>query len=240
MASAAPYPAADSRFVVRSAQPGDIAGLSEVEREAFPEQWPPTRFEREIKRSDALYLMATAEQPAQPPETRDEPEHPEFPGSTRSVQRHPPLLKLMNGVRRLAFPAITPRRVEPALSLSYVAGFIGIWYVVDEAHIVSIAVRRSERRRGVGELLLLGAFQGARGRGMKELTLEVRKSNVAAQALYVKYGFREVGLRKRYYVDNSEDALIMTTPPLNSLEFSRRVQELAREHRQRWGAAAAV
>ncbi|MBI4304925.1 MAG: hypothetical protein HY678_01270, partial [Chloroflexi bacterium] len=93
-AGTAPYPAADSRFIVRPARPGDLAGLVEVEGEAFPEQWPTTRFEREIRRTDALYLVAASEQPASQPESRDEPESPEFPGSTRSVQRQPPLMKL--------------------------------------------------------------------------------------------------------------------------------------------------
>jgi ribosomal-protein-alanine N-acetyltransferase len=73
---------------------------------------------------------------------------------------------------------------------------------------------------------------------MNVLTLEVRKSNSGAQALYAKYGFREVGLRKRYYVDNSEDAIIMTTPSISTSDFARRLQRLSREHAARWGRPA--
>jgi ribosomal-protein-alanine N-acetyltransferase len=116
---------------------------------------------------------------------------------------------------------------------------VGIWFVVDEAHVISIGVRREERRRGVGELLLLGAFEAARRRQMDVLTLEVRKSNSGAQALYAKYGFREVGLRKKYYVDNGEDAIIMTTPSIGTPAFAERLQRLARGHAERWGRASA-
>lgn len=113
-----------------------------------------------------------------------------------------------------------------------------MWFVVDEAHVVSIGVRKVERRRGVGELLLLGAFDAARRRKMNVLTLEVRKSNSGAQALYAKYGFREVGLRKKYYVDNGEDAIIMTTPSISTPDFAQRLQRLSREHGARWGRPA--
>ncbi|RLT25617.1 MAG: ribosomal-protein-alanine N-acetyltransferase [Chloroflexi bacterium] len=94
-------------------------------------------------------------------------------------------------------------------------GFGGIWLMVDEAHITTIAVRPSERGRGAGTELLLALLVAARAGGAALATLDVRVSNVGAQRLYERLGFRHVGRRVRYYDDNGEDALIMTTPPLN-------------------------
>src|SRR3954451_639160 len=90
----------------------------------------------------------------------------------------------------------------------------GMWLMVDEAHITTFAVHPAWRRQRVGERLLLAFFDLARDRHAREATLEVRLSNLAARRLYEKYGFRLVGLRPRYYSDNNEDALIMTTEPL--------------------------
>jgi [ribosomal protein S18]-alanine N-acetyltransferase len=97
-----------------------------------------------------------------------------------------------------------------------VVGFGGLWVMVDEAHITTFAVDPRWRRRGVGEWLLLALLDRAVARQAREATLEVRLSNTPARRLYEKYGFRPVGIRPRYYSDNGEDALIMTTDPLAS------------------------
>lgn len=107
-----------------------------------------------------------------------------------------------------------------------VVGFAGIWLMVDEAHVTTFAVDPAWRRRGVGQRLLLALFDVAVARRAREATLEVRLSNVAARRLYEKYGFRPVGLRPRYYTDNGEDALIMTTDPLDSAPMRERVARL--------------
>jgi ribosomal-protein-alanine N-acetyltransferase len=91
----------------------------------------------------------------------------------------------------------------------------GIWLMVDEAHITTFAVDPAWRRQRVGETLLIALMDQAIGRHAREATLEVRLSNLAARKLYEKFGFRPVGVRARYYSDNGEDALIMTTEPLN-------------------------
>jgi ribosomal-protein-alanine N-acetyltransferase len=96
-----------------------------------------------------------------------------------------------------------------------VVAFGGIWLMVDEAHITTFAVDPAWRRRSIGERLLVGLLDAAIARRAREATLEVRLSNVAARRLYEKYGFRPVGIRPRYYSDNGEDALIMTTEPLD-------------------------
>ena len=102
----------------------------------------------------------------------------------------------------------------------------GIWLMVDEAHITTFAVDPAWRRQGVGETLLIALLDLAVARRAREATLEVRLSNVPARRLYEKYGFRPVGLRPRYYSDNGEDALIMTTEPLAGASMRQRLAGL--------------
>jgi ribosomal-protein-alanine N-acetyltransferase len=107
-----------------------------------------------------------------------------------------------------------------------IVGFGGLWVMVDEAHITTFAVDPRWRRRGVGEWMLLGLLDRALARQAREATLEVRLSNMPARRLYEKYGFRPVGIRPRYYSDNGEDALIMTTDPLASPGMRDRLANL--------------
>lgn len=86
--------------------------------------------------------------------------------------------------------------------------YAGVWFVLDEGHVMNIAVHPDERGKGYGEQVSRALIQLAADSGMNWMTLEVRRSNKAAQALYHKLGFIDVGYRKRYY-ENSEDALIM-------------------------------
>lgn len=90
-----------------------------------------------------------------------------------------------------------------------VVGYALNWFVADEVHIVNLAVHPHWRRRGIARHLLREVFDCARRRGMAIATLEVRFHNQAAIALYRSIGFREVALRKKYYADNGEDALVM-------------------------------
>ncbi len=107
-----------------------------------------------------------------------------------------------------------------------VVGFGGMWLMVDEAHITTFAVRPDWRRRGIGERLLLALLDLARARQAHEATLEVRPSNLPARRLYEKFGFRPVGIRPRYYSDNHEDALIMTTEALEGRTMRERIDRL--------------
>ena len=86
--------------------------------------------------------------------------------------------------------------------------YAGVWFVLDEGHITNIAVREDRRGMGYGEQVTRAMIQLAADSGMNWMTLEVRRSNVAAINLYHKLGFIDVGFRKRYY-ENTEDALIM-------------------------------
>ena len=87
--------------------------------------------------------------------------------------------------------------------------YAGMWLVLDEAHVTNIAVRPDRRRLGYGERVTRALIQLAADCGMAWMSLECRRSNAAAQGLYHKLGFVDVGYRKRYYEDNQEDALVM-------------------------------
>jgi ribosomal-protein-alanine N-acetyltransferase len=107
-----------------------------------------------------------------------------------------------------------------------VVGYAGLWLMVDEAHITTFAVHPDHRRRRIGERLLQRLFELAGELGAEWLTLEVRVSNLAAQRLYEKYGFKKAGVRRRYYSDNSEDALIMWTDRIRERSVRDRLSKL--------------
>lgn len=100
-----------------------------------------------------------------------------------------------------------------------ILGYSGFWLIQDEAHITTLAVHPDQRRQKIGERLLINNIIEARKLGANWMTLEVRVSNEAAQELYYKYAFRRLGIRPRYYQDNSEDALILWTDRLTEQKF---------------------
>ncbi|MDR0852705.1 MAG: ribosomal protein S18-alanine N-acetyltransferase [Clostridiales Family XIII bacterium] len=89
-----------------------------------------------------------------------------------------------------------------------VIGYAGIWVVIDEGHITNVAVHPDWRDQGIATMIILSMLDAAREKGATRFTLEVRTSNAPAIALYEKFGFRAVGIRKKYY-ENGEDAAIM-------------------------------
>jgi ribosomal-protein-alanine N-acetyltransferase len=90
-----------------------------------------------------------------------------------------------------------------------VMGYLGYWEVPGEAHLITVAVRPEDRRKGVARALLDHSMGYAAKTGATLATLEVRAGNEAAQALYESFGFRMVAIRKKYYADNQEDAHVM-------------------------------
>jgi [ribosomal protein S18]-alanine N-acetyltransferase len=202
-----------SPFALRPMAVADLEQIGEVERESFPSVWPASAYKRELAENKlARYFVAVR---------RDRPA-PEPPGLRGLLRRW-----------------LRSRRGEPLAPVAeFVSGFLGLWLMVDEAHIVTVAVRAAERQQGIGELLLLGAYDLAAAHGIPVLTLEVRVSNLPAQRLYEKYGFERMGVRKRYYTDNGEDALIMTTPSTDDPAYRARVDQLRARHEQRHGRAA--
>ena len=201
-------------FLVRPMSFADIPQMEEIEREAFPTVWPPTSFPREMDNRLARYLVVCDVVEAAP----------------NPVESPPPALERKNdGLLRRLWPFGRPPEAEaarPHAPSAFVAGFAGTWFMVDEAHLVAIAVRESHKRRGLGELLLVATIEMAMQRAAREVTLEVRASNRPAQLLYEKYGFHTMGVRKGYYSDNHEDAVIMTTDPIWSAAYQTEFQRL--------------
>jgi ribosomal-protein-alanine N-acetyltransferase len=108
----------------------------------------------------------------------------------------------------------------------HIVGYAGLWMSLDEAHITTFAVLPDYRRRKIGERMLVALFDRASRLGAEWLTLEVRASNLPAQRLYEKYGFRPAGIRRRYYSDNNEDAIIMWTERLKDRAVRDRLARL--------------
>ncbi|MBC8014334.1 MAG: ribosomal protein S18-alanine N-acetyltransferase [Sporomusaceae bacterium] len=90
-----------------------------------------------------------------------------------------------------------------------IIGYAGMWVIVDEAHVTNVAILPEHRGRKLGGKLMGELIQCAKGRGAVSMTLEVRATNMAAKALYEKFGFTSRGIRRNYYTDNQEDAIIM-------------------------------
>jgi [ribosomal protein S18]-alanine N-acetyltransferase len=118
------------------------------------------------------------------------------------------------------------RRYVVALDSAVVAGYGGVMYTGYEAHVTNIAVDPDRRREQIATRLLLTLLDDCRARGVDEVTLEVRMSNEAAQALYHRFGFAPGGVRPNYYADIAEDALIMWAHDLQSDEMERRLARL--------------
>jgi ribosomal-protein-alanine N-acetyltransferase len=110
-----------------------------------------------------------------------------------------------------------------------VVAMIVIWIIIDEAHIGSIAVHPDYRRRGIGRRILLQALIEAGKKGATMATLEVRRSNLPAQAMYRQLGFSGVGVRPRYYRDNGEDALLMTLQELDPVKLQSVLETLGND-----------
>ncbi len=217
---------------VRTAELSDVEEMEEVERLAFPTLFPPTRFRRELGKANTLYLVAARDWTHEERElggawTEGGDERPGIVGTLVSLIKLP---------FRALFATVGGRR-RP-LPPQHVAGLVGLWFVMDEAHVVIIGNRPGDRRKGIGELLLISAIEASIAQGSRVVTLEVRSSNQAARSLYHKYGFREVGVRKRYYADNNEDAIIMTTPPVQGDEYREHFNVQVSDHQSRWGASS--
>lgn len=207
-------------YILRKLQDSDIPSVSEIEREAFPSLWPNSAFKSEINNPKIKLLVASLPSPEDSAE-EEAPDTPADPMPQRIMQN---------------FRTFLGRPSTDASMQDYPVGYVSTWLVFEEAHITAIAVRKAYRGRGVGELLLAGAIEFAMHQKSRVVTLEVRVSNESAIALYRKYGFKKVGLRKAYYSDNREDADIMTTDPIMSLTYQRRFMELRHAYLKRHGA----
>jgi ribosomal-protein-alanine N-acetyltransferase len=182
----------------------DVATVSEIEKTVFTLPWSATAFFYELRNN---------------------------PTAEYHVLRYVPWVReswenrvLPKSVRRFFH---SPKNDQSLL------GYGGFWFVLEEAHICTLAVRHEWRGRGLGELLLASLIERSMERNAEVVTLEVRASNTKAQNLYQKYGFLVVGRRKGYYSDDGEDALIMTTETVSSSEYQERFQKLVAQLRER-------
>ena len=192
---------------LRPMEADDIPQVADIERESFPSMWPQTAYRRELTNKIARYVVIT--------ERRDEPPARDA-GTSRGIWG--------------ALRKIVGTNDEPEPAGEHLLGFVGVWLMVGEAHIVTVAVRERYRRMGIGERLFIASVELARDFEQAVVTLEVRASNDAAQLLYEKYGLAKVGRRTRYYTDNNEDAVIMTTPELRSPSYRAHFESLRARH----------
>jgi len=217
-----------SAYHIRSMAERDIPQALEIDLDAFPSQWPhPTlnSFHHELRNKLAHYIVICRGSAA---------------AAGDNGHRVIGLKEVLFYLRQLFSPDRNLAGAGSPTAGEHLVGMAGIWMMVDEAHIVTIAVRRSQRHQGLGEWLLLSIIDLSRRMRAKYVTLEVRESNRTAQALYEKYGFTRAGTRRKYYSDNGEDALIMTTCELNSPSYLERLQRLRQEHHARWSHCAAL
>jgi [ribosomal protein S18]-alanine N-acetyltransferase len=182
----------------------DVRTVSAIEQVVFSLPWSTSAFTYDLSNNPNAEYLVVRYLPWAVPEREDK--------------------TLGRSVRRL----LKPPRQDPGL-----IGYSGLWVVLEEGHICTLALRPAWRGRGLGELLLAGLIERGRERGAELMTLEVRVSNVVAQNLYLKYGFHVVGRRRGYYSDNREDALIMSTDSVASLGYRRSFAELTEQLRQR-------
>ncbi len=194
-------------YGTRYATIADADAIDQVVKEAFGASAPKSSAARDIKRENTTYIVATKNRRADGSLFHSEGER--NAGWTRKF--------------RSIFSS-SMGKSESEQAASEIVGLVGIWTAVDQAHIVVIATRPSERGKGVGELLLIATLSDAKKIGATNATLEVRKSNLVARALYRKYGFADVGIRHKYYHDNREDAIIMSTPSFSNLDYSRSLE----------------
>ena len=210
---------------IRPLKAEDINRVSEIERQAFPRLWPPTPFKRELDSRRTSYLVAWKPKDIQKAHAADN--HSE---STTESSRESILGKLFDTLKWFVKSNTATEELD-----YHILGFVGLWFMGDESHIIGIAVEEESRGKGIGELLLLSAIELAKSRQAAVVSLEARVSNYVAQSLYQKYGFKKVGIRKAYYTDNREDAAIMTTLPINSHDYQKKFQSLLEAYRQRHG-----
>jgi len=220
-------------YVIRNMNDGDIPQVSEIDREAFPGESlfrPYTSYKQEIHNSLAHYIVACIENRA----------------GLESIQQNK---SSQQDMRKISwFKCLLSRRHAVLLqgerhnlhNGESIVGFAGLWTMLDEAHITAIAVRKDYHRLGIGEGLLISIIEFANRLNANIVTLEVRASNLVAQSLYTKYGFRIVGRRPRYYSDNGEDAILMSTDTITSAPFQSQFQGLKDVHSRRWGISAAA
>lgn len=187
-----------------------ISAIMEIERESFSLPWPEGAYRHELTQNEMAHYYVLRSRSAVP-----------SPAPIPAWQR------LWQVIRH-----------GPSTNTDLILGYGGFWLMYDEAHISTLAIRVGWRRQGLGELLLVVLLYEAQRLGASRATLEVRVSNEAAQKLYVKYGFEQVGRRRGYYADNREDAFILTTPEFTSSAYRELINTYRRDLLRRLAQAS--
>jgi ribosomal-protein-alanine N-acetyltransferase len=215
-----------TQFVIEPMRVEHIPAVSAIERLSFPQPWPQNAYRREIQENGVAHYIVARQlgDLGTPAVSADSPIPTQPDGLFDRIARF------------LSGKPEPPYSPELAAELRSVVGYGGLWVMTDEAHVTTIASHPSVRGKGVGELLLLGLLDRALAHGARWMTLEVRVSNAVAQGLYRKYTFKEMGIRKRYYSDNNEDAMVMWTDALDSETFQAALEQNLARMRQRMDA----
>lgn len=198
-------------YIIRPMTQEDLAQVNNIDREAFPTQWPPPNYRQELQNKLAHYVVAC-----------DDSRTVE----ASVVKPRKGLLGLLSRMVPLHGRSYHYDVTLPEYTRQFIVGFSGIWVLVDEAHITNIALRQEYQGKGLGELLLIATIDLAGILKARMMTLEVRASNLIAQNLYGKYGFKHVGVRRGYYLDNREDAVIMSTESIAAPSFQAQLKQL--------------
>ncbi len=203
-------------FVIEPMQPADVPKVVEIERECFSLPWPINAYKRELSDNKmARYIVVRYRSPGEPVVALDPHTDPRMTNREKGGRFFSIFRRIVGDEAQAADEETPP-----------ILGYAGLWLMADEAHVTTIAVRPSHQRRGLGELALVSLIDIAILLGAATVTLEVRLSNLTAQNLYLKYGFALVGVRRRYYSDNGEDARIMTLYELRSAATEQRLARL--------------
>lgn len=186
------------RYIVDRMHVRDVPAVVEIERASFLTPWPAGAYVRELEQNALARYVVVREVGADGDVPDPRPRTSWVPDFLRPGTRED----------------------------RSVVAYAGMWLMIDEAHVTSVAVRPEWRGRGLGLLLMWAMFDVGAAAGARWLTLEVRPTNAVARAMYANLGFREAGIRPRYYTDNGEDAVIMWSEEIGSEAHSARVRAL--------------
>lgn len=187
------------KAVIEPIEDKDLDEVMIIERLSFPTPWPENAFLTEMHQNQLAHYVVA----------------------------RLPIVAPISSLASFSSTSSSSSAIE--LSSSQVAGYAGVWIVIDEAHVTTIAVHPDLRGKKIGEQLLYYLLKYAIGRNARWATLEVRESNKGAQALYKKYGFSTVGVRKNYYVEEGENAVIMWAGNLKGEGSTKRLESLGKE-----------
>jgi ribosomal-protein-alanine N-acetyltransferase len=220
-------------FVIEAMRVEHIPAVSAIEKLSFPQPWPQNAYRREILENRMAHYVVVRRL-GQESDSGTSATQESHPGTDADKAHSGDLMGRLSRFLRAPDPPRSPQLEE---ELRSIVGYAGIWVMTDEAHVTTIASSPSMRGRGVGEFLLVALIHRGTEVGARWMTLEVRASNTVAQNLYRKYTFKEMGVRRRYYSDNGEDALVMWTDALDSESFLAAMDENERKLAERLGSA---